>query len=108
MGPNDNLPEMIAYINGTPLGKMTSALLELTSDIEPISPKVLGFDLANGSDFTASFKLSHMSRKSFVSNLIKLGYSKKEAKKIAWSVHKEGHCYASTYAIYTIGRFGLN
>lgn len=108
MEPNDNLPEMIAYINGTPLGKMTSALLELTSDIEPISPKVLGFDLANGSDFTASFKLPHMSRKSFISKLMTLGYSKKEAKKIAWGVHKEKHCYASTYAIYAIGKCGLN
>ena len=106
MGPNND-ESPVLYMNGEPIGKLAS-MPEITSAESTEERYILGVDLANGSDVTASFKLPHMSRKRFVSNLIKLGYSKKEAKKIAWSVHKEGHCYASTYAIYTIGRFGLN
>lgn len=106
MGQNDNSP--ILYMDGKPIGKLTS-MPEIASNPKSTEePYILGIDLAKCYDFTASFKLPHMSRKSFVSKLMKLGYSKKEAKKIAWGVHKEKHCYASTYAIYAIGRCGLN
>lgn len=105
MGQNDNSP--ILYMDGNPIAKIAS-MPEVTSAESTEERYILGIDLAKCYDFTASVKLPHMSRKSFVSKLMKLGYSKKEAKKIAWGVHKEKHCYASTYAIYTIGRFGLN
>ena len=109
MGPEDN--EILAlYSNGTLIGKAVS-IAESNSGIEPIEENyILGIDAAKGLDFTGTFDLTlpHMNRKKFVSNLIKLGFSKKEAKKIAWKTNKGKTSYAYSYILHKLTKGDLD
>ena len=73
----------VLYYNGRPFN--ISEMPPITFDSCVDSGDIIGtFSQNRDCSFTATFKHLKISRKKFVHNLIKQGYSKKAAKQLAW------------------------
>lgn len=70
----------ISYLDGKPL--YMAEMPEIT--FEPNKDSIQSFSLCKEYSITGTFTYLRMSRKKFIRNLIKQGYSKKNAKWIAW------------------------
>lgn len=108
MGPEET-KEAVLFVNGERLGPISEIKTITETPIVPDSEessRVMGIDLAHGQDFTVSFtpKWPHVSRKEFIRRLQKLGYSKKQAKKIAWETQQNKKTsYGHTFFLYSVG-----
>jgi hypothetical protein len=98
--------ELTFFANGKPIGPIKASLEPtFTLDSEG-NMKFLSIDLVQDREYTVSFtpKFPHTNRKTFIRRLQKLGYSKKEAKKIAWKTQKNKHTsYSYTIFLYSVG-----
>lgn len=76
MGKNSG----ILYLDGKPL--CMAGMPEIT--FEPNKDNTHSFSVCENCSISGTFTYLRMSRKKFIRNLIKQGYSKKNAKWIAW------------------------
>ena len=109
MGPEET-KDPILFMNGIELGPISEirTINETPVAFDENHERYIGVDLSNGQDFTftGSFtpKYPHISRKQFIHRLQKLGYSKKEAKRIAWETQKNKRTsYGFIILLYTVG-----
>lgn len=93
----------VLYLNGKPFLNVTQ-MPEITFDSYVGSKDVIGtFPQDKNYSFTATFKHSKMSRKRFVRNLMKRGYSKKTAKWIAWYCRRKKIPYGNANNLIALG-----
>lgn len=92
------IKEAVLYLNGEEIGPIQDiqeTSLASTDGIDECWK--LGIDWTHGQDHTVTFSLRldlpYVNRKRFVRHLQKYGYSKKQAKKIAWKCHAVKYSY---------------
>lgn len=99
MGEEKKEPTML-YMDGKPIGKV---IYDPKTELVPDSAK--GYEMTeNGvfasvspdTEFSCSFRAQfpHVSRKQFITELEKIGYSRKQAKMLAWEIHNRHGSYA--------------
>lgn len=90
MGETENAG--VLYLDGKPL--CLAEMPEITFGSYTDGKDMIGtFSRDRSCSFIVTFKHSKMSRKKFVRNLIKQGYSKKAAKWLAWYCHRKRISY---------------
>lgn len=93
----------VLYLNGKPLFNVTK-MPEITFDSYIDGGDIIGtFPEGMSCSFTGTFKRAKMSRKKFVRNLIKQGYSKKSAKWLAWYCCRKKISYGSANDLIALG-----
>lgn len=93
----------VLYLNGKPLLNVTK-MPEITFDSYIDGRDIIGtFPQDRNCSFTATFKPSKMSRKRFVRNLMKQGYSKKVAKWLSWYCNKKKIPYSRSNTLIALG-----
>ena len=92
----------VLYYNGRPLN--ISEMPPITFDSCVDSGDIIGtFSQNRDCSFTATFKHLKISRKKFVHNLIKQGYSKKAAKQLAWYCNGKRISYGVANILIALG-----
>ena len=92
----------VLYYNGRPFNM--SEMPPITFDSCVDSGDIIGtFSQNRDCSFTATFKHLKISRKKFVHNLIKQGYSKKAAKQLAWYCHGKRISYGVANILIALG-----
>lgn len=93
----------VLYLDGKPFHNVAQ-MPEITFDSYVDGKDVIGtFPQDRSYSFTATFKHSKMSRKKFVRNLMKQGYTKKTAKWIAWYCRKKRIPYRNANNLMALG-----
>lgn len=93
----------VLYLNGRPLLNI-SEMPPITFDSCVDGSDIIGtFPQNRNCSFTATFKHLKMSRKKFVHNLIKQGYSKKVAKQLAWYCNGKRISYGAANDLIALG-----
>lgn len=77
----------ILYLDGKPL--CLAEMPEITLGSIDTESSIRSFSNCRSCSMTGTFIYSKMSRKRFVHNLIKLGYSKKDAKQLSWYCNRK-------------------
>ena len=92
----------VLYYNGRPFNM--SEMPPITFDSCVDSGDIIGtFSQNRDCSFTATFKHLKISRKKFVHNLIKQGYSKKAAKQLAWYCNGKRISYGVANILIALG-----
>jgi len=93
----------VLYYNGRPLLNI-SEMPPITFDSCVDGGDIIGtFPQNRNCSFAATFKHLKMSRKKFVHNLIKQGYSKKVAKQLAWYCNGKRIPYGAANNLIALG-----
>lgn len=92
----------ILYLDEKPL--CLAELPEIIFDSSMNKENIIGtFSNNKNCSFTVRLKHSKMSRKAFIRNLIKQGYSKKTAKWLAWYCHGKRIPYGNANDLIALG-----
>lgn len=93
----------VLHLNSRPLLDICE-IPPITFDSYVDSADIIGtFPQNRNCSFTATFKHLKMSRKKFVNNLIKQGYSKKAAKQLAWYCKEKMIPYGAANDLIALG-----
>lgn len=91
------------YLNGRLLLNVVE-MPEITFDSYVDNGDIIDtFSHDRSCSFTATFRCSKISRKKFVHNLIKQGYSKKSAKWLAWHCNRNKISYGNANKLIALG-----
>lgn len=100
MGETENTG--VLYLNGKQL--CLAEMPEITFDSYMNGKEIIGaFSHDRSCSFTVTFKYAKISRKRFVRNLMKQGYSKKDAKWLSWYCNKKRISYSKANTLIALG-----
>ena len=92
----------VLYLDSKPLNIFDMSPITFNPDID-IGNKVRSFSNCQSGTFTGTISRTKMSRKKFVHNLIKQGYSKKVAKQLAWYCNGKRIPYGAANDLIALG-----
>lgn len=99
----EKIKSSVLYLNGRPLLNI-SEMPSITFDSDVDTGDIIGsFSQDKNYSFTATFKHLKISRKKFVHNLMKQGYSKKAAKQLAWYCNRKRISYGAANNLIALG-----
>ena len=101
MGPERE--NMMLFMNGKAIGTIND--IQMTTIESDTEPSMAGINLSKNRDFTATLRarFPHITRKHFIRNMRKLGYSKTQAKQMAWDTQKKKLSYSYANFLYMFG-----